>query len=484
MARSAVAFVVALLACNGLGFGAAGAAASVGSPATSQVLWGPTVNGLQCSITLSHSDLRVGDPMVVEVKIQNVSDEPITIHYIAGYYEGEHLAIETAQGESIRSFKSGITEGWSKRPPVERIAPGATFTTSMNGRVILEWARSSCLAPSSPDRAIILNFRDVSFKFVSPGTFRMSFRLSCDGDTAVPGKRYGIAPGWTRSLESNAVPFSVRLRTRSELDRAIEELRSGTADEKVLAVQVIVANMDRQAIPALVEAMAAGVAGASEAVGALGDSSLVSTLMQMYREARSDAQKEAVLDALQMASRDVFDFFAEVVSSDPSEMTRRNAASRMADMAWMRKVSAVHTLLAVMKTPDSPPKWGAIDGLAKLEGNLLRSMIVSGLVNAMKSDPDRTVRERAAGALGGIGDASVVPALIEALRDPNPWVGSYAAHSLGRLAGPEAIEPLREYQKIAQTESQTQAATGAIAAIQRRAQPAHVKQAGDTDLGA
>lgn len=69
----------------------------------------------------------------------------------------------------------------------------------------------------------------------------------------------------------------------------------------------------------------------------------------------------------------------------------------------------------------------------------------------------------------------MVPALIEALRDPNPWVGSDAAHSLGRLAGPEAIEPLREYQKIAQTESQTQAATGAIAAIQQRAQRAGAK---------
>jgi len=470
MTRLPVSSLIALLALSGLGLGTAGASASAESPATSQVEWGPTVNGLHCSITLSQRDLRVGDPLVVGVKIQNVSDQPITIHYAPAYYEGERLAVETAQGEAISSFKSGITEGLFSKPAFERIAPGATFTTSINGRAMLEWANRSYLAPSNPDRPVILNFRDVSFRLGAPGTFRMSLRLSSDDDTAALGKRYDTLL-WTGAVESNAVPFSVRLRTREELDRTIEELRSGATDEKAQAVQVIIANADREAMPALVEAMAAGVAGASEAVGALGDSSLVPRLMQMYRETQSDAQKEAVLDALQMASRDVFDFFAEVLGSEPSDMTRRTAAVRMADMAWMRKVSAVHALLAVLKTPDSPPKWGAIDGLAKLEDYcLLRPMVVSGLVTAMKSDPDRTVRQRAAGALSSIGDASVVPALIEALRDPSPWVGADAAHSLGRLAGPEAIEPLREYQKVAQTKSQTEAAAGAITAIQQRAQ--------------
>jgi hypothetical protein len=475
MTRLVVIFFAALLFCHGLGPGTVWAATSDESSATSQVLWGPTVNGLRCSITLSHSDLRVGDPVVAEAKIQNISDKPITIHYARGYYEGEHLAIETAQGEPIRSNMSGITEGWAGKPPFERIAPGATFTTSINGRAILEWVKLSYLAPSNPDRPIILDFRDVDFKLVSSESYRMSFRLSCDDKAAASGKRQGITSVWTGSLESNAVPFSVKLRTREELDRVIEELRSGTADEKAQAVQAITANLDRQAVPALVEAMAAGVAGASQAVGALGDSSLVSKLMQMYREAGSDNKKEAVLDALQMASRDVIDFFAEVVKSDPSAIMRRNAAARMADMALMRKISAVHALLAVLKTPDTAPKCGAIDGLAKLEDELLKKMVTAGLVTAMKSDPDRTVRERAAGALGGIGDASVVPALIEALKDPNPWVGSYAAHSLGRLAGPEAIKPLQAYRKIAQTKSQAEAAIEAITKIQQRVQRAGAK---------
>ncbi len=65
----------------------------------------------------------------------------------------------------------------------------------------------------------------------------------------------------------------------------------------------------------------------------------------------------------------------------------------------------------------------------------------------------------------------MVPALIGALADPDPWVGASAAHSLGRLAGPEAIAPLRQYQQIAHTEGQVQAATSAITEIERRAQP-------------
>ena len=366
-----------------------------------------------------------------------------------------------------------VIEGLSPKPPFELIPPGATFAVIIKGRVALKFARASYLSPQNPDRPIILDFRDVTHELTSPGEFRMSFRFACDDKSAVLGARYGVKSVWTGSVVSNVIPFSVRTTRRDELDQAIGKLRAGTEEERTEAAEMIGANADRQAVPALVQVLASGgynsTHRAAGALCGLGDSSIVPELMQLYISADSDDRREAVLEVLQVVTPDCGNLLGEVVKSNASSTVRGDAAYRLADATHSRKANAVHVLLEAAKTSDPQVQRAAIDGLALLEDDLLKQMIVAGLLGVMKSDHNGGVRSRAAQALGGIGGPLVVPALIRALKDPDPWVGSYAAHSLGRLAGPEAIEPLQDYAKAARRDSQVNSAKAAIAEIKRRA---------------
>jgi HEAT repeat protein len=61
-----------------------------------------------------------------------------------------------------------------------------------------------------------------------------------------------------------------------------------------------------------------------------------------------------------------------------------------------------------------------------------------------------------------------VAALVEALKDKDAFVGSYAAHSLGRIGGDEAIASLEQYMQVAPKDSQKDAAKKAIEAIRAR----------------
>jgi len=469
-----LAFVVAILTGGALCLSGFSARASSEPSEAVNAAWGRSANGLRCSISLSETKLRVGDPLVVTARLQNVSDKPVTIIYhMPSCYEGERLAIEAASGEQIKGYQSGIADWLSAKPPLELIGPGATFTATIRGRICRKFVRASYLSPQNADRPIILDSGLVTHELISPGEFRMSFRFTCDDKTAALGAPYGVGSVWTGSVVSNVVPFSVRTMRRDELDQTIEKLRTGTEEEKTEAAQVIGANADRQAVPALMEVLASGgYYSTDRAAGALcsiGDWSIVPQLMQLYRSAESDDRRAVVIEVMRSVIPDVGDIAAELVKSDASPTARRSAAYLVAGAASRLKVKAVHVLLEAAKAPDPQVQRAAIDGLASLEDDGLKLMIVVDLLGVMKSDPDATVRSRAAQAFGRIGDTSVVPALIRALKDPDPWVGSYAAHSLGRLAGPEAIGALEDYAKVAPRESQVNAARAAIAEIQRRA---------------
>jgi HEAT repeat protein len=65
-----------------------------------------------------------------------------------------------------------------------------------------------------------------------------------------------------------------------------------------------------------------------------------------------------------------------------------------------------------------------------------------------------------------------VAALVEALKDEDAFVGSYAAHSLGRLGGPEVIPALEQYMQTVPKDTQKDAARKAIEAIRARSKAA------------
>jgi len=63
------------------------------------------------------------------------------------------------------------------------------------------------------------------------------------------------------------------------------------------------------------------------------------------------------------------------------------------------------------------------------------------LLEALK-DPDASVRDNAAFALGELGFAEAAPHLLELLQDPDEWVRKSAAKALGMLRAAEAVEAL------------------------------------------
>jgi HEAT repeat protein len=82
--------------------------------------------------------------------------------------------------------------------------------------------------------------------------------------------------------------------------------------------------------------------------------------------------------------------------------------------------------------------WETSDAAANDEA---RAAVVDARIAALR-DPDADVRERAAYALGQIGDARAVEPLIAALRDPEAEVRWRAAYALRQISDAHAVEPL------------------------------------------
>jgi len=164
-------------------------------------------------------------------------------------------------------------------------------------------------------------------------------------------------------------------------------------------------------------------------------------------------------------------FYLEIARSDVSWDEKHHAVSRLVDL---RRPEVVPILVRLARSGDPIAQRAAVD----LIGNVLKvgsqkfaqevlTQLTGELLDILKNDKDATVRSRAAGALRYAQGPAVVPALIEALKDRDPWVGSHAAPTLGRIAGAEAIPSLEEYLAKVSHPSQKDAARKAIDAIRQ-----------------
>lgn len=156
-------------------------------------------------------------------------------------------------------------------------------------------------------------------------------------------------------------------------------------------------------------------------------------------------------------------------------MTQDEKQEAVSGLVDLRRPEVIPILLRQARSGDALAQRGAIDlmgrvlevGTAKFSPDVL-AQLTSELLDILKNDKDGTVRSRAASALRHAQGPAVVAALIEALRDRDPWVGSYAAHTLGRIAGAEAIPGLEEYLAQVSQPGQQDAARKAIEAIRGR----------------
>ena len=119
--------------------------------------------------------------------------------------------------------------------------------------------------------------------------------------------------------------------------------------------------------------------------------------------------------------------------------------------------AAIPSLLTLLEEKNPIIRWYTADRLSGY-----RSPAVNKALIGLLSDPDRWVRNAAAGALGEIGAAEAVSPLIKALEDPGRNLAGSAARALGTIGDPTAIAPLER--TLLQAPSRSAAAAAAALA--------------------
>jgi len=438
--------------------------------------WGETAAGLRCAISLRHRVFRVGDTIEVRLQVQNVSGEKLTFYYPPDYRAGL-LEIRNKKGEPVNKVMTGITEGWMHNKPYVTLQPAEVFRATFDGRAGFRIPRLKGSERSPPVLGIDFHDDAMLYEVVRPGTFTVAFHQAADEKAAAQAANRGVASVWQGDLSSNVLKFQVHPATRDELDAAIRDLREGAPQKKQQAIQLLGAHVDEKAVPALVEVLLDGPqetrASARTALVGIRDPSIVPELLARYRKATSADLRRNLLRVMDSSTdaTQSWPLYLEIAQSDFSWDERHRAVSRLVDL---RRPEAVPILVRLARSGAPIAQRAAIDcmstvlevGSQKFAQETL-TQLTDLLLDILKNDKDRTVRSRAAGALRNAQAPAVVPALIEALEDPNPWVGSYAAHTLGRIAGAEAIPGLEAYLANVSQPSQKDAARKAIDAIRQ-----------------
>jgi len=466
---------------------------ALAADAADQATGEPPVD-VRCTLTMKPLELRLGDPFLIEVAITNLSKEALYVYYPV-VFAAKAITITTDGGDTI---KGGVTIkgqetvlydwGSGGEACFRRIEPGGTFTGEIKGRTEYEFVPAVHLPMKRP-RQILLKTHDIAHSLPAPGTFTMRLHLAADERTAETGKGFGLGPVWTGQLDSNPVAFSLRTMTRAELDGFIAQLKEGTLEQRQETIEVLAANADRNAVPALMAVLNERPRGlirpAAAALGAIQDFSIVPDLLAIYKESvatgdEREAEFQSVLlgtiSALTSERETLADLYVEVLHSGATIEAKNTA---IWNLAFLKSDKRVPALVEAATQGEQRVRWAAIDTLGTVASNIAgadKKSVTEPLVKLMAEDPDSKIRGRAASALAQSGDPSVAPALLKALDDPDEFVGSYAANGLGRLAGPEAIPALETFLARAKAEGVIQQARNAIRTIRQRAEQAATAQ--------
>ena len=452
----------------------------ISASASGEEAWGQPVNGLRCSLALTPTTLRVGHAYVLDVSVENVSDTATHLHF-PPVGQVERLTIRNQHGDEVKRRPMRVHGPMPPQAFFHLIKPGERFTAQIKGRVACQSVPAVDQPAAGADRWLLLDSQDVAHEIGRPGDFTAHIRLAADDKTVAQGKRSGIEPVWTGTMDSNSVAFSVRQMTRQELEAVIRAVGNATEKEQLEAVEVLRAVADRRAVPALMGVLAKGPGplqhAAAVALGSIQDTSAAPDLLALYKRfaGRTDPVSgefaRCVLDAWSALEPDEQKKAAlciEVLGSDAAVEARSSMAWRLVRLKHPQRIPA---LLAAARDNDPRMQWSAIDVLGSVARETpgeAEPQIAAALIDLLKNAADRTVRSRAASALGNVANKAVVPALVAALKDPNHFVGASAAHSLGGLAGPEAIPALEEFAKGAEQKGQADAAKQAIERIKQR----------------
>ncbi|HEX6273835.1 MAG TPA: HEAT repeat domain-containing protein [Polyangiaceae bacterium] len=215
----------------------------------------------------------------------------------------------------------------------------------------------------------------------------------------------------------------------SELRAAI---RSGNSARRGRLLPLLAAR--RSALPELVECLADDDAHvralACEALGRIGDTSVVGKLFELIGD-RDPRATHAAISAIQSLGSDEVKRQALEAARSPDPRVRRSA---LRIVSYFGYPDAIGVLLEASADPDERIGNTAMGGLALLEDPRATAALLEATRHP--SAPTRAAACRALGVLGS--SPEVVASLRRALADADAWVRYYACQSLGRLAASEA----------------------------------------------
>jgi len=180
---------------------------------------------------------------------------------------------------------------------------------------------------------------------------------------------------------------------------------------------------------------------AAKTLGELRDSEAVKGLIVVCRD-RDGAVKSAAAEALgKIGDPQAIPTLIKLFK-DTSKIVRETAGTALMYIG----APSVEALLETLKDPHFVVRCHGVRALGGMTTDyqmgkvwVRESRVVEALINMVK-DPDRAVREDATIALGNIGDAQAVDALIEAMKDGT--VKRHAIASLGMIGDPKAFPPV------------------------------------------
>ena len=172
----------------------------------------------------------------------------------------------------------------------------------------------------------------------------------------------------------------------------------------------------------------------AEALGRIGDRRATLTLVRALTNVVQDFELEKFIEAFAMLGHSQAIPALQTIMADHPKLAKDVAGV----LVLLGHQSVTRELTALLGAPEREKRVAAALALA----NLGDKSVLTNLVHALNTGAGSDNRQHLVEALGIIGDATAVPALLAALNDAEEDVRSQSVWSLGNIGEPSAVGPL------------------------------------------
>ncbi|WP_434129860.1 HEAT repeat domain-containing protein [Methylocaldum sp. GT1BB] len=358
------------------------------------------------------------------------------------------------------AWRDGVAEG----AKVAELFPGGTMLTLSEAMAIYKLqietaARIATLAKIEPDKLWSSRWFPV---FVSHGDFyvvegsdrpiEVSPVYFITNEDRIPVRRYASLSDMMEIVARCFEQGAFRVGDSGILQEDIKSVAAITAGYRVVSNRAPeIGNMSE--IERLVHILASADGEArGEAAGRLmelHDEAAIPLLAQVIRSADPSARELATRVLAELGGDSAVPPLLNALK-DPEESVRGEAA---AALGQLRRPQAVDALIVALDDPATSVRMRAVWALGELKAHDAAVKLEAHL----KKEEHIPLRNAIIQALGKIGDTSVIPALIEFVKESPMETRILAAAALGELGGDEAAGALRfvveEQDRLEQTNS-------------------------------